>query len=305
MASFTLCLYLGLFVTRAVCRSGPRIYLFKRVWCCLYLYTLWTLIQGLIALSAGNAVNSPRTITSILDFLHPDNQLWFLPWLVVATTLAVTISPWKNKARAIISVVFGGAIGIMAWGYGGVVIGLQGLALLSFFLCGTVITYERIHALGLRLGVTSKILMTIGCIGIFTICLLAGSTPPTYGFDTRTVVSVSLGIIGSWGGCTAVILISELTSRIPFWNVALSTVGRHTLSIFIAHIIFASGTRVFLVHFGIESPVIISLIAIPLGLTAPLVVEAIGNAIRIPWLFTAPPLFSSASHNHGVSTRPQ
>ena len=90
----------GLFVRRAVERDGVRRMLTRRVTLFVWLYLLWTLIQGSVRVAASSVANTPVTVGDIVRIWIPEGQLWFLPWLIGVTVVAVVTQPWRSRGRA-------------------------------------------------------------------------------------------------------------------------------------------------------------------------------------------------------------
>ena len=72
----------GLFVRRTVERDGPRKVVVRRTTLLLWLYLLWTVIQGSVRVAASSVSNTAITVQDVLRVWIPEGQLWFLPWLV-------------------------------------------------------------------------------------------------------------------------------------------------------------------------------------------------------------------------------
>lgn len=66
--------------------------------------------------------------------------------------------------------------------------------------------------------------------------------------------------------------------------------GRHSLDIFLAHIIMASGSRIVLVHVGVHSVALLVAVGVVVGVGGPLVMSAALRRIRLAWVFDGPKL---------------
>lgn len=275
----------GLFISTSVMkRHSPAEFLRERIGNFIWLYLLWTAIQGSVKLAAGTSVNSRTSLADIVDVLHPEGQLWFFPWIAFATLLAVLVRPWETPGRAALTLGTSGTVAIASWGYGGGLVGTQGLALYFFIFAGATIGCSRYLQ---WLGSLSTILRyAISCVGVAltAAAIVIDATPPTTGFQARTVASVAFGVLGTFGGLSAVLALSPSLAHMRLFPY----LGHHSLVIFVAHIVFASGTRILLMKTGITSLVVMIPVSLLLGVAGPIALNACVNRIHCRWLFQAP-----------------
>lgn len=281
----------GLFIRRGVDKQGRWKYLWSRDATFLYLYVLWSLIQGGVKLLSAGLVNTPVTPMEVLDLVHPEGHLWFLPWLIIATTLAVVVRPWTSQRRAAITLVAAGAISLLFWGYAGDVIGPEGLPLWIFFAVGVTVGDRRFRAQLSRI----KPVLALSIAGLSAITYAAAVaflpvTAPTLGFDTRTALSVALGVVTSWVGVVFVLSTSRFISSLKSTPASrvLALLGTRSLEIYLAHGVALSGTRIALVALGVTSLPVHIAAGIGLGLFAPVLLWWLMRRLGLPWLFQAP-----------------
>lgn len=290
----------GLFVARAARRDGPQAYLTRRLLLFGYLYLVWSLLQGLVKLAAPAGVNVPIAWQSLLQLWLPDGQLWFLPWIAVMTVLGTLAAPWRSVLRARVTLAGAVLISLAAWGFDGVVatgagggavwvIGTSGWGLLAYYLAGVWLGADRYRAAGRRAARPAVIVLAVLSLGLAALAVAAlRITPPTTGGETRTPTSVLLGVVISLVCTGAVLLIARPLAFLPGIGRALAFCGRHSLEIFLAHIIATAGTRTLLLAGGITTPVVHIIAGTILGVVAPLVLWRLGPAVRMPWLFALP-----------------
>lgn len=278
----------GLFVQRGMRRVGPWNYTLDRDLTFLWLYLLWTAIQGGVKLAAASVVNSPTSLESVLKIWTPDAQLWFFGWIALMMVFTALFRPWGSKARMAGALLVAGAASLAMWGLGGSVIGTQGLALTIFFVVATIWRGDRfltylascsklmlIAAGGLGLGV----MVTLGISGL--------ATPPTLDGESRTVVSVALGVVASTAGVVGVLAVSRVIARVP-WVAWLSKLGEKSMVIFVAHIVFTSGTRIVLNAAGVDNLTLQAVVGTAVGILGPLTLGTLAPRFRIAWLFELP-----------------
>jgi uncharacterized membrane protein YcfT len=95
----TLAYLSGLFVSRGVAKLGTREFVTRRLMLFGWLYLLWSIIQVVIKVLAGSLTNAPSDWWDVLRLWRPDGQLWFLPWLMSVTLVAVLARPWESRGR--------------------------------------------------------------------------------------------------------------------------------------------------------------------------------------------------------------
>lgn len=287
----------GLFVARSVRRSGRRPYIVGRLWLFGYLYLVWSVIQGGVKLAAPSGVNNPVSPLSVLQLWYPDGQLWFLPWIAVATTVVALAGPWMSRSRAVAAVGAAVLVSLAAWGLPGQVIGLQGWGLAAFYVAGVTIGAERFQRFTQRWRAPLAIVVgsLVLAAAVATISQFPVTTPNSYG-TLRTPVSVALGVLVSVTCTLAIILVARALGRVPALEGVLALCGRRSLEIFLAHIVATAGTRTLLVLAGAVDPVVHVVAGTLVGVIAPLVLWRLGTAVRFPWLFAAPALPAKADN---------
>jgi fucose 4-O-acetylase-like acetyltransferase len=285
----------GLFVRASTTKSGAAAYARSRISQFLYLYLLWSVLQGTVKLVTAHLVNDPVTVWDVLNLTHPDGQLWFLPWLIVASGLTAALRPWRNRPLTIASIVVAAGISLYGWGSDPGIIGLQGAGIIFFFLIGVLCGSRRATAalawLTLPRAIAAAIVLTATflAIGLYT-----PATPPTALGHERTVASTALGIAGAVIGVAALLATSRALAFSAALARPLSFVGKRSLEIFLASIIFASGSRVLLRTGGILDPLLHTTLGTLAGVAGPILFWWLLGRLHFPWLFTAPVILTGA-----------
>lgn len=289
----------GLFVQHGMHREGAWRYARDRDLVFLWLYVVWSLIQGAVKLLAGAFVNSQTSVGEILRLWVPDGQLWFFGWIALMMVFAAATRPWVSRSRATV-VVAAAAVGSLAmWGVQGPYLGTQGLALTTFFVVALVWRGDRVTAAIWRvpLWLTAVIVVVLGTITV--VCGVSGiATPPTIGGSTRTVLTVAFGVVASTAGLFAVLGLSRLLAPVPVVARPLSYIGQESMTIFVAHIIFASGSRIVLSRIGVDDLAVQVITGTLIGVVGPLALHWTARRVRCTWLFDAPGWMKRAGGAH-------
>lgn len=276
----------GLFVRRSVERDGARQVVVRRAALLVWLYLLWTVIQGSTRVAASSVANTAVSVSDVLRVWVPEGQLWFLPWLIAVTTIAAVTQPWRRAISGAIAVAASAVLAVAVWGFDPLYVFTRGWALLLPFLIGCVVTQPRHAALARHLGPVA-VAAVVGTSTWLWVALGTEATTPTTGGDVRTLVTVTLGMLGCLAGTVAVLAWAALLSRSPAGGV-LSAVGRRSLEIFLAHIVVTAGTRIALVKLGVTDVWIHLGAGTVLGIIVPLGVAVVLDRWGWTWLFGLP-----------------
>ncbi|MDT5138813.1 MAG: hypothetical protein QOD58_3075, partial [Mycobacterium sp.] len=263
-----------------------RTYLQERTFQLLAVYLIWTLLQGTVQLLANHLVNNPSSMGMLFRFWAPTGQLWYLPFLAIASLVFVPMLPWRPERAPW---VLGSAVVISVglWGLDLGMIGAQGVGLIVFFVGGTIIGVDRLQS-----GLQKIPSVTAGAcgLGLFAIgsfiAIETHATPPTLGWASRTVATVGVGVVLSVVMSAAVLLFARTTRS---WSV-LAVCGRRSLDIFLAHIIMASGCRIALVMLGVHSVVFLVATCFITGVFGSLVMSTALRRVGMGWVFDGPKL---------------
>lgn len=285
----------GLFVARGVSRDGVGQYLRQRDVTFLWLFLLWTLIQGAVKLAAGSSVNSTSSIGDILNLSHPQGQLWFLPWLIVVTTLAAISGIWRSRLRIIIGVTLALVVSILGWGTDPGVAGVQGLGLWVFFAAGVALQAGPLVAVVSRANAGAAALASVIALGglVALVATGAATSPTPSSGQSVTPLGVAAGLGATTLGICGVIAVARLMAlaRMSWFAV----VGRRTLEIFLGSITFASGSRIVLARLGVDSVLTQVVLGTLIGVVGPMLLAVVADRVGARWLFAAPRALTGAS----------
>ncbi|NYF12753.1 fucose 4-O-acetylase-like acetyltransferase [Pseudoclavibacter sp. JAI123] len=279
----------GLFVRRGVERRGLRDYLWDRNATFIYLYVLWSFVQGGVKVLTSSLVNTPITVLDIFDLVHPEGHLWFLPWLVIVTTIVAIAKPWSSLMRGVLTFLTSLIMSLVAWGYSGGVIGPEGASLWVFFTLGAWIGDSKFREVTSRFSWRVSAVMLLVALAFFLVGFSVLSiTPPTFGFEMRTPLSVGLGFLLSTIGVTCVLALARIISMFPVATRLFGYVGSRSLQIYLAHGIALSGARIVLSLCGVQSLEAHLIVGFGAGLGFPLLLAWLASRLRIRVLFEPP-----------------
>ncbi len=279
---------MGLNLPQAWQRRKHPTYMISRVLFFLWLYLVWTLIQGLSELAAASLQNGQgTTVADILTLWVPLAHLWFLPWAATATVLIILTRLWQRSWTSVLALLTLAVISVMTWGNTHNNILSLGNSILIFAALGAVVGIKKCGNVLSCWGIGHTVMLLISW-GIYLYILLAPveNTRPT-GLDAgRSLETITVGILGCLAGCVAFILtISCIYHFISLkW---LEVLGKLSLQIFLAHLLFTPAVRIVLVKIGITDPTLITLVATGAGICGPLGLYYLTRS-WLPWLFDTP-----------------
>ena len=281
-----LALLLGLFIPRAVEKRGYWAYLAQRASLMIYLYLLWTILEGLTEVATSGVRNGSRSFGSLLAVWHPIAHLWFLPFLVAATALVAAARPWITRPVPVVASVVLIAYTVLAWGWNPNIVGVRGLSLVGFVVIGSAIGAGRMGRL-----MTAKVAywLPVGGVSAAAFVLLLPLSPvaATLSSDAPVwtrLVSVVAAALGTCVLLTVAVVLAKARSGVGW----LADIGRKTLPIYLAHVICAAGARVALQHLGVGDPLVHGSVCLVVGVGLPLLAATVAPRLHVAWLFDLP-----------------
>jgi hypothetical protein len=281
-----LAMLLGLFIPRAVEKRGYWAYLAQRGALMIYLYLLWTILEGLTEAATNGLRNGSRSVGSLLAVWHPIAHLWFLPFLVAATALVAAARPWITRPVPVAASVVLIGYTVLAWGWNPNVVGVRGLSLVGFVVVGSAIGAGRMGRL-----MTGKVATwsAVGGVSAVAFVLLLPLAPvaATLSSDAPVwtrLVSVAAAALGTCVLLTVAVVLGRARSGVGW----LADIGRKTLPIYLAHVIASAGARVALQHLGVRDPLVYGSVCLLVGVGAPLLAARLAPRLHVAWLFELP-----------------
>lgn len=297
----TLAYLSGLFVRHGVERAGPRRFVEQRLLLFGWLYVLWSFIQGGIKVLVGSLANQPVDWVDVLRLWVPEGQLWFLPWLMSVTLVAVVVRPWTSRRRAAMSLGASCIFAVAIWGVDPGLIFTRGWALLPPFLIGCSLGAAS-HDRMFRSPRATMIWALAGGAVWLAVDVTWSAVPPTLGGEDRTLAGVALGVVGCIAGTGACLAWSRMLARSPaVW--VLAPVGRRSLEIYLAHIVAASGVRILLLGAGVHSLAAHLVLGVLVGVVAPMVLAVVTARLGWRWAFGLPEVLQAPERRATTTAR--
>ncbi len=279
----------GLLISRSVERKGTKHYLWERLTDLCWVYLLWTFLQGGTEVLTSPFKNVPTQWHEVFAIWAPRAQLWYLPYLMVATVLLVLIRPWRGGARLWIGIICGALISYAGWGHDGTTVLTRGMSLMVFIIIGA--TWGAHRTFRMWDSASNALLLLLGSAGSVAAVFIgftAASTMPTanlpLGWDP---LGIFLGFAGAMAGIiglsSLVILICRFSDHLKDFFAYL---GRHSMAIYLGHITSMAAVRILLARVGIENVTIHILAGTMIGGLACLMI--VWLARPMPWLLAAP-----------------
>lgn len=279
----------GLLMPTSVERRKDFSYLKLRLGDLLWVYVLWSLLQGAVEVLTSSVKNVPTTWPEVLNLWVPRAQLWYLPFLAIISIAIVAAKPWRGGVRLWISL--GAALIFSAgmWGHDGTTILTRGMSLTIFLVLGATVGARRLIALWDR--TSFPVLLAAAILGLATAAWIGLTTPaimPTsHLLLPWSVGGVALGLVGSLGGMLGAIALVLLVCRLfPVFERASAFVGRHSMAVYLGHITAMAGVRILLLRVGVESVWMHTILGTVVGTSASLLIVALAR--HLPWLLRAP-----------------
>lgn len=279
----------GVFVSGSVARRGVSNFLRVRLAEILWLYVVWTLLQGASKLVLSSVVNNPIEPLSILRLWVPIEQFWFFGWLAVVLIAAALVQPWKSAKRAAVSTCVVVAVSALDWfsllNVG--LFGLQGHKITVYFWLALISGKKILEFISQRSSaqnlVAAVLLFLMGSSSALWL-----SMQPELVTEELSPLMVAVNILGSIFSTLAVLLLSNLLASTGRVAEFFRYLGRNSLSIFVAHVFFMSGLRVVMLKLGLDSLSLHIILGTVAGVVGPVVLQYLGKRFRFPYLFAAP-----------------
>ncbi|MED5814336.1 acyltransferase [Mycolicibacterium sp. 050232] len=286
----------GLFTAGSADRAGWPPYVWQRFVQFTYLYLLWSILEGCVKALAGSSVNTAQPWSDVLQVWRPASQMWFLPFLLAVIVAFVPWRPWSSKLSSRFAVGIAVVISVILWGVNGQYVFTQGLGLTAFFVIGLIWGAARVQAALKRISVTAAVLIAIAAWLLFALSMVwVLPTAPSLGGEDRTPLTVGVGIVASTAGLVGVLAVSYVVVRVPSWATdALALLGRRSMELYLAHIVFIGTTRIVLIKLGLTNVPLVFALTLIAGVIGPLILSSILKRIGAPWLFEAPRAISRA-----------
>jgi fucose 4-O-acetylase-like acetyltransferase len=272
----------GLFLEGSRLRRGSDGLIRSKVATLVWPYVIWSLLQGSVQVAFGGATNTDLSAGDVLALWDPILHFWFLYALFFVFVLVTAAR--SAGASPLLILIGTGALYLVA---DHVQFPIP-LRLVSenavFFALGMVIATPHTRSLARRLPSTSTVRVALfaGCaLGLVVLeWFFHRSGEPR--LEEHSLLAAFVAVVGVGVAVQLAMLGDRLGTR---W---LAKLGTHSMTIYLAHILFASTLRVILLKLSITSFSGHLVAGVGIGLLGPIVLDVFAKRMNATWLFSAP-----------------
>jgi fucose 4-O-acetylase-like acetyltransferase len=284
----------GVFVMGSFKKRGLKDYIITKSRTILYPYFIWGIFQITIQILLSKYINSKLTIYSYLDLLYMPraiDQFWYLYALFNVSVLYVFIYS-KFKLKAVYNMLIGCIfflISIKAY-QAKINLGFLGdvFHYYLFFSIGDLLSKTIRNKSNLKYFESWKLLLVVLFPFLVSQYIFLIRNLPyanikySYVEYYQPVLFIAIALIG----CLFVILLSfnlQKAKLIPWLHI----LGRHSLYIYVAHIMVLAVVRIFMTRvLGISYVPVLFPIVVIMGLLVPIVLYKLASKLNMRWIFT-------------------
>lgn len=284
----------GIFVAGSLYKRGLKKFIETKARTILYPYFLWGIIQITLQIAMSGWVNTQRTPADYLLLLYLPRgleQFWYLYALfnvAVLYALSLTVfklNAWQNTGIGLLLFAISAYVGREAINIGFI---YDIMHYYLFYAIGDLCARFIREKKNLPLLQSWKMaaLLFIPFAATQWYFLQKNLAHPTGHYDYVENFEPYLFILIALTGCAFVISISFNLQR---WNKLrwLHILGKHSLYIYVAHVISLAATRIFMVKvLAISHVPTLLIFGIAAGLLLPVLMFKIADRLNIRWLFT-------------------
>lgn len=284
----------GLFVSGSLQKKGLQRFIGGRAKSVLYPYFLWACIQLTLQAVFAKYTNGHPTVSTYLYLFYLPReiaQFWYLYALfnvaVVFVVIKTVFKPGNYLHLALGFCFF--LLSVLAY-HQKIDLGFIGdiLHYYFFFALGDVISRIMLNRANFPIFESVKGFLILLCL--FAIAQLYFlKTNLDHAVDKYLFVEYHqplLFLLIALIGCAFITSVTFILQK-KEWVKWLSALGRHSLYIYVAHVIVFAATRILLNKvFGVTDVVILLLSGILAGLIVPVILYRLSIALRMPWIFT-------------------
>lgn len=266
----------GFFLVKSLERGGVIKFVRTRLVSLLYPAVIWSWVLYVVVTVAGSSVNTP---TSWEDFpiipLPPISLYWFL-WALFNSSLLVMlvwVVPMPKKVKHFL-------LGLMAIAFWVVEIHLFEASPEIYIWIGSILEHFPYLVSGVLFAAykekSFRLGTNFGLAALLIFVLFALNAELFFGV---TLLDRWVGLIMTL--CVVIILAMFAAGGAEGkLNRGLEFLGRHSMSIYLMHVIFAASSRVALMKLGVTSMLVHFLVGCIIGIVGPLLVELGATKLR-------------------------
>lgn len=290
-----LALLLGINISLSLSRNYRPQKVWARILDFIYLYLVWTFIQGSFEVFGSQFANNPTGWEKVLNLLNPISHLWFLPWAILVYACLGFVRPWRSLPLALVVLLVFVVLTPLFWGVNQQVFYTQGIAIIIFSVLGALGGKKLVLALS-NLSALRLLLLTLvsGLSFLALLMTVDRFTLPTLEDASRQVESIFFGIcVATTGTLFLVFLFFLLYQKVQFR--VLEFIGFNSLAIYLSHLLFVPPFRVLGAKAGIDDGYLLLLVASVLGLVFSCLFVFLARLPLLKWTLVRPSLSGKKS----------
>lgn len=271
----------GIFLAKSLVKKGVPELLYKKVNTLLYPYLLWTFIMITIQILLSDYTNSERTARDYLYIITQPRELdhmWYL--LALFNTSVLMILLWRFfYDRPVLHLLFAGCLHLLSF------------YLADYSLFSDLLYHYIFFAAG---GIISNLLLTTRKLNVRKMLGYLVAVTPLFIIGQLTWLNLRPGNLEMQLLFLAIILVACIffyllcrvlySARFFLW---LVEIGKHSLYVYILHLLVISALRIFCFHvIGITNVYVIIILSLVLGISIPIFVYKAGKKWGIKYLFS-------------------
>ena len=245
----------------------------------IYLCLLWSVLQGVVQVAFTGYTNEPHNLSDVFSLslvLNPKDQFWFLYALFYVTASSAVL--YRLGGNALVLLVVSFCLFFAANRLGGMV----ALTLTHFVYFAIGVSLAPV--LREHLGALSR-KITVGAV--FVCFFLLQSCTSLWLENTQTAPNNLWHFTAAVSGTLLVLTVcSNLPQTGMKWT---GYIGRHSMEIFLMHVMSAAGARIILLRvFGLHDFWILLPVCIAAGLLLPILSSIAIRRSRLKFLLSCP-----------------
>ncbi|MGB0733097.1 MAG: acyltransferase family protein, partial [Pontibacterium sp.] len=247
-----------------------------------YVFIIWSILHGLVEVGLSQFTTNQLSLSELTDLSnHPRNHFWFLFALFVISFISAYIYAFAGKKWHVLVLVVGAFLYIARDN-------IDNFTAIDYFFMGSAVFFMFGVSLSiwLKSGRTPTLLFVaiLGILTVFAQWYYHIEMAWTWD-DAPAWARMLLAIL-------TIYFVVSLCQRCAHWMPGVfAYLGKHSLEIYLMHLIAGSGIRIVLQKFaGIESVPVHLAVGTLLGIVLPLIGMYMINVLRMRFLFE-PPFF--------------
>jgi fucose 4-O-acetylase-like acetyltransferase len=279
----------GLFFVSSLRKRGLKGLIANKIDSIFYLYIIWSVLQGGIALVFNKLANHSISLQDIISvFWEPTAQFWFLYSLFFVTLIATLVYAKLDQKYALVVFVIASFIVIFNMPSYGITPLIFALPYLCFFMFGIYFNQiERFFSAN-----KYKLLFPLALlfIGAQWAMLNKLNVVPNQWLSATKLTTTLISILFTVNVCMCLAnnkLVEKHTKSLSF-------IGTSSMIIYLTHVITGSGTRIVLQHFlGVTNLYVHLVLGCLMGLFGSILLAKLLSKIGCSFLFAIPEKLSA------------